>query len=132
MLFIAVSIVHVMSCILLIIAVLLQSGKDAGLSGAFGAGGGQAIFGARAGDVLTKATLVLAVIFISTCLLFTRIRPGGGRSVVRSVAGGTKAVPGREERKTAEAAQPGKMPAPAAPAAPVKGPLGAGAKSAAK
>jgi preprotein translocase subunit SecG len=87
MLFMAVVVVHVASCILLVVAVLLQSGKDAGLSGAFGmGGGGQTIFGARAGDVLSKATVVFAATFLVTCLLFTRIRPGGARSVLSTVA----------------------------------------------
>jgi len=87
MLFIAVMIVHVTSCILLVIAVLLQSGKDAGLSGAFGlGGGGQAIFGARAGDVLMKVTVVLAMLFMTSCLIFTRIRPAGSSSIVATAA----------------------------------------------
>jgi preprotein translocase subunit SecG len=91
MLFIAVVIVHVASCILLVVAVLLQSGKDAGLSGAFGLGGGQAIFGARTGDVLMKITVVLSMLFIITCLLFTRIRPTGSSSIVRTVPAETAA-----------------------------------------
>ena len=87
MLFTIVVVVHVMSCVLLVVAVLLQSGKDAGLSGAFGlGGGGQTIFGAPAGDVLSKATVVFAVTFIVTCLLFTRVKPGGVRSIVSTIA----------------------------------------------
>ncbi|MDD5556814.1 MAG: preprotein translocase subunit SecG [bacterium] len=105
MLFMLVVAVHVTSCVLLIVAVLLQSGKDAGLSGAFGlGGGGQTIFGARAGDVLGKVTIVLAVTFIVSCLLFTRLRPAGGRSIVGAVG---------EEAAPAAAAVP---PAPEAPA----------------
>lgn len=102
MLFMIVVVVHLMSCVFLVVAVLLQSGKDAGLSGAFGlGGGGQTIFGARAGDVLSKATVVFAVTFIVTCLLLTRVKPSGAGSVVSAVA---------EEKK----------PAAVAPAAPVE------------
>ena len=105
MLFIIVAIVHVTACILLIVAVLLQSGKDAGLSGAFGlGGGGQTIFGARAGDVLTRATTVLAVTFVITCLAFTRIRPPGAGSVASS------SVPAKVP---APAAEPVSAPVPA-------------------
>jgi len=105
MLFTIVVVVHVTSCVLLVVAVLLQSGKDAGLSGAFGlGGGGQAIFGARAGDVLSKATVVFAVTFIVTCLLFTRVRPSGGRSIVSTFA---------EEKKAAAAGVAEKHPLPA-------------------
>ena len=46
----------VVVCVCLIGVVLIQSGKGDGLSGAFGMGEGQAVFGNRAGDVLTKAT----------------------------------------------------------------------------
>lgn len=102
MLFIVVVIVHIASCVLLVVAVLLQSGKDAGLSGAFGlGGGGQTIFGARAGDVLSKATVVFAVTFIATCLLLTRVRPGGGRSIVSAVAEEKKAAPAGAVEKPA-------------------------------
>lgn len=113
MLFMLVAFVHVTACILLIAAVLLQSGKDAGLSGAFGlGGGGQTIFGARAGDVLSKATTVLAVIFVLTCLVFTRLRPSGaGPAGSRSVVG---RVPAAQHQPKAGAPAP----PPAAPAAP--------------
>lgn len=82
--FIMVSI-HLLSCILLVITVLLQSGRDAGLSGAFGLGGGsQTIFGARAGDVMSKATIVIAVVFVISCLAFTKVQRGT-RSVVEAI-----------------------------------------------
>lgn len=103
MLFIIVAFVHVTACLLLIVAVLLQSGKDAGLSGAFGlGGGGQTIFGARAGDVLTRATTVLAVTFVVTCLAFTRLRPPGAGSVASSSV--TATAPGAAEAPAAPAA----------------------------
>ena len=103
MLFIIVAFVHVTACLLLIVAVLLQSGKDAGLSGAFGlGGGGQTIFGARAGDVLTRATTVLAVTFVVTCLAFTRLRPSGAGSVASSSV--TATAPGAPEAPAAPAA----------------------------
>lgn len=112
MLFITVLIVHVLSCILLIIAVLLQSGKDAGLSGAFGMGGGQTIFGARAGDVMSKVTVVLAVTFMATCLLFTRVRPGGGSSMLTGLPA---------EEKKAQPAQAAEKQLPPAPGGAVSG-----------
>jgi preprotein translocase subunit SecG len=56
----------VLVCIGLIVVVLLQSGKSAGLSGAI-SGGAETLFGkqkARGLDaVLQKATIVLAVLF---------------------------------------------------------------------
>ena len=50
--------------ILLIFIVLLQRGRGGGLAGAFGGAGGQSAFGTRAGDVFTRITVVLAVIWV--------------------------------------------------------------------
>jgi preprotein translocase subunit SecG len=55
----------------LIGVVLIQSGKGGGLSGAFGLGEGQAVFGSRAGDVLTKATEIFAIGFMVLCIAVT-------------------------------------------------------------
>jgi preprotein translocase subunit SecG len=57
--------------VFLIGVVLIQSGRGDGLSGAFGMGEGQAVFGDRAGDVLTKATTWSAVLFMLLCLAVT-------------------------------------------------------------
>ncbi|MBN2190020.1 MAG: preprotein translocase subunit SecG [Candidatus Aureabacteria bacterium] len=57
--------VHVLLCIALVIIVLLQAGKGQGLAGLFGAGGGtQTIFGSRAGDILTKFTTIVAILWM--------------------------------------------------------------------
>ena len=52
------------ACLLLLV-VLLQQGKGGDMASAFGGGGSQTAFGARAGaTVLTKATTVLGVLFM--------------------------------------------------------------------
>jgi len=54
-------IVHVAVCLMLILVVLLQTGKRADLAGAFGGGGSQTAFGARgAATFLSKSTTVAA------------------------------------------------------------------------
>ncbi len=61
---------HIVVCILLIIIILLQSGKSADLAGAFGGAGSQSTFGARGtATILSKATTVLAVMFMVITLL---------------------------------------------------------------
>lgn len=50
--------------LLLIFIVLLQRGRGGGLAGALGGAGGQSAFGTKAGDVFTKITVVLAVIWV--------------------------------------------------------------------
>lgn len=50
--------------ILLMIIILLQRGRGGGLAGAFGGAGGQSAFGTRAGDVFTKITAVMAILWV--------------------------------------------------------------------
>ena len=50
---------------LLMFIILLQRGRGGGLAGAFGGLGGQSAFGTKAGDVFTKITIVLAVIWVA-------------------------------------------------------------------
>ena len=55
----------VINCLVLIIVVLLQSGKAADLAGAFGGAGSQTAFGPRgAANVLSKATTWCAIMFM--------------------------------------------------------------------
>lgn len=75
---------HVIVCIALVLVVLLQSSKGEGLAGsAFGGGGGMsgAVFGGRgAASFLSRATTVLAVVFMINCgalaFMKTSDRPG--------------------------------------------------------
>lgn len=68
---IALQIIHLLLALGLILAVLFQSGKEAGLPGAI-AGGAQTLFGKKKGleEKLSKLTSALAVLFmISTIAL---------------------------------------------------------------
>jgi preprotein translocase subunit SecG len=77
-------VLHVLICIGLVIVVLMQSAKGEGLAGAFGGGGALsgAVFGGRgAASFLSRATTVLAVLFMLSCIALTFIskgRAGGG------------------------------------------------------
>jgi len=62
-------IVEVLCCLMLIGLVLLQKSKSEGLGMAFGAGVGESLFGARAGNVLSKATVILGIVFMANTLL---------------------------------------------------------------
>ncbi len=50
--------------LLLIFIVLLQRGRGGGLAGALGGAGGQSAFGTKAGDVFTRITIGLAVVWV--------------------------------------------------------------------
>ncbi len=60
---------HTIVCIMLIIVILMQSSKGEGLAGAFGGGAlSGAVFGGRgAAGFLSKATSVLAIVFMINC-----------------------------------------------------------------
>ncbi len=62
-------IVEVLCSLLLIGLILLQKSKSEGLGMAFGAGVGESLFGARAGNVLSRATVVLGIVFMANTLL---------------------------------------------------------------
>ena len=80
----------VLNCLVLIIVVLLQSGKAADLAGAFGGAGSQTAFGPRgAANVLSKATTWCAVMFMLCAMamvLRTDRAVGQGNSVLEKVS----------------------------------------------
>lgn len=60
---------HVTVCVLLILIVLLQSGKGAEMGISLGGGAGQTLFGAGGpATILTKITTGVAIIFMVTSL----------------------------------------------------------------
>src|SRR5512141_282753 len=71
-----VVVLHVIACLFLIGVVLLQQGKSQDLASAFGGGGTQTAFGPRgSANVLSRATTVLAGVFMLTSLALTVLRP---------------------------------------------------------
>lgn len=65
---------HVSVCILLILIVLLQSGKGAEMGASLGGGGSQTFFGAAGpANILTKITTGVAIIFMVTSLTLAYI-----------------------------------------------------------
>src|SRR5215468_6362792 len=66
---------HVIACLFLIAVVLLQQGKGQDLASAFGGGGTQAAFGPRgSATVLSRATTILAGVFMVTSLSLSVLR----------------------------------------------------------
>jgi preprotein translocase subunit SecG len=118
----------VLNCLVLIIVVLLQSGKAADLAGAFGGAGSQTAFGPRgAATVLSQATTWCAVMFM-ICALALVVRvdravdQSGGSSILQQFS---KPAPKAATPTPAPAGQPPAtpqsstpQPAPATPAKP--------------
>jgi preprotein translocase subunit SecG len=69
------SVIQVILSVVLIFLVLLHSGKDAGLSGAFGVGGGGS--GVGGGSMvernLDRATVACAILFVVNTLILLKI-----------------------------------------------------------
>ena len=62
---------HIIVCVLLVILILLQAGKE-GMGVIFGGGRSSSVFGsAGAGGILAKLTAFMAVIFVITSLSYT-------------------------------------------------------------
>lgn len=59
----------IMICGFLMLVILIQRGRGSGLAGAFGGAGGSSAFGAKTGDVLTWATVVIALFFLSVTVV---------------------------------------------------------------
>src|SRR3974390_1468603 len=95
----------VLNCLVLIVVVLLQSGKAADLAGAFGGAGSQTAFGPRgAASVLSQATTWCAVMFM-VCAMAMVVR------VDRSVEQGGSIL-----QKFSKPAAAATKPTPASPA----------------
>jgi preprotein translocase subunit SecG len=112
----------VLNCLVLIIVVLLQSGKAADLAGAFGGAGSQSAFGPRgAANVLSKATTWCAIMFMLCAMalvLRTDKAVGQGGSILERVSQpNPKPVVPAPKPATTTPAAPATTPAPA-PAAP--------------
>jgi preprotein translocase subunit SecG len=70
----AAATLHVIVCVILVLVVLLQSGKGADLAGAFGGGATQTAFGSRGpASFLSKMTTVAAVVFMLTSISLSMI-----------------------------------------------------------
>jgi len=109
---ILITIVHVVSCIVLILVVLLQAGKGANMGAVFG-GSSQTIFGSSGpGTFLGKMTTAVAVIFMLTSLSLSYAVSHKGSSLMEGAARPVA-------QKTVPVPNPAAPPVPAAlPAAP--------------
>jgi preprotein translocase subunit SecG len=86
--------VEVLVSLLLIGAILIQRTRSQGMGLAFGAGMGETIFGAQVGNVLTRATVVMSIIFLVTTTLLAMLGvQGQARSVADSVTDSAAGVP---------------------------------------
>ena len=118
------TIFFVMNCLVLVVVVLLQSGKAADLAGAFGGAGSQTAFGPRgAATILSQATTWCAVMFM-VCAMALALRSertiGTGRSVFDNISkpASKPAVPATTPAPSSQQAPANQAPATPGGAAP--------------
>ena len=119
-------VIEVVVCLLLAGIVMLQKPKEGGLGGVIGGGMAEAAFGADAGNVLIKGTIILGTIFLLNTLALARFTSTvHAKSVMNDVEAPTPAqqmpqmpVPQMPDAPATDAKAPALPAAPVAPAAP--------------
>src|SRR6478609_1086948 len=84
----------------MVLVILVQRGRGGGLAGALGGMGGQSAFGTKAGDMFTRITVVLALIWIILCAgqipmlrAVSANRRTGGNDAPEAIAPANKEAP---------------------------------------
>src|ERR671916_851103 len=115
---IAVTILHILVCIGLILVVLLQTGKGAEIGAVFGGGSSSTIFGSSgAGNFLSRLTTGMAIVFMMTSLTLGYFAGRKPSATIFDIQPGTSA-PGGASAPKQDAAPANPPTAPAQPAAP--------------
>ncbi len=88
-------VIYIIVCICLVAAILMQSGRGGGLSESLG-GVFQSVFGPKTTNVLVKATVTLATLFILLTLILGKMTNFQSKSLMDSSKADTA---GQEETK---------------------------------
>jgi preprotein translocase subunit SecG len=105
--------IHVIVCVALITAILIQRGRGGGFIESFS--GLESMFGTKTSEFLSRLTSILAVVFFFTCLGLAFLSLKESKSLMRGVK--SKAIPeatavpanttaSSEQKKQEEAQQP--------------------------
>ncbi|MBN21297.1 MAG: preprotein translocase subunit SecG [Bdellovibrionaceae bacterium] len=97
-----ITIVHIVTCVFLVLLVLVQSGKGAEVSASLG-GSSQTVFGSSGGaNFFTRLTAILAAIFMITSLSLTILGTNSRESVFERVSKPVSASKKSPVKKEAE------------------------------
>ena len=108
--------VEVICSLMLIGLILLQQSKSEGLGLAFGAGMGESLFGSRAGNILTKLTVIFAAVFMINTVLLALAFSGESAQSLMSGQMGAPPEASRPITGPGPSAMPPPVTAPATPA----------------
>ncbi len=74
----AISIIHILAAITLVLIVLLQTGRGSEIGAAFGSGASQTLFGSSGtSGFMTRVTTVVVVVFMATSLTLAMLYSSG-------------------------------------------------------
>lgn len=117
--FIFLMIIHVIVCLVLILAVLLQAGRGGGMSDMFGGGQPSSLFGTQTNVFLTRATEVCAVLFMVTSVGLGLLTTQKSKSLMDRVNLPVASIPAKASSETPKPLEVPKVPqAPETPALP--------------
>lgn len=72
--------VHALVCLMLVVIILMQSGRGGGLTESFASA--ESMFGAKTNEFLIKGTSVFAVLFLVTCLSLAFLSSNKNKSLM--------------------------------------------------
>jgi preprotein translocase subunit SecG len=82
----AISILHIISAIALVLIVLLQTGRGSEIGAAFGSGASQTLFGSSGtSGFMTRVTTVAVIVFMLTSLVLAMMYSSGRTSSRMSI-----------------------------------------------
>jgi preprotein translocase subunit SecG len=105
---------HVLICLLLIVVILIQSGRGGGLVESLS--NVESMFGTKTNAFLTRATTILSVGFFITCLSLAIMSARQGKSLLKSVKPKSATVTKQPQAKPAVTEPAKSTPEQAAPA----------------
>ena len=76
-------VIHVTACVVLIVLVLIQRGRGAGLVESFA--GVESMFGTKTSVFLTRTTTIMSVVFFITCLALAVLSVKQSKSLMRNI-----------------------------------------------
>ncbi len=119
-----VTVIHVITCVLLVLVILIQSGKGAEISTSLG-GSSQTVFGSSGGATfLTRFTSGAAAVFFVTSLLLTALGGESRKSLFEGVA-----VPATQNSAPVSGGAVGASPSPSTSPSVVASPAAEAAKN---
>ena len=94
-------VVHVIACVVLIILVLIQRGRGAGLVESFA--GVESMFGTKTSAFLTRTTTIMSIVFFCTCLSLAVLSVKQSKSLMRSLKAPVKTEASKPQTAQGEA-----------------------------